>query len=62
MADTCSPFGIDTMQKQMEAEFDAWFARLQALTSEALEPDDWTGRWFDGYTPEQALEVGLEED
>lgn len=50
------------MQKRLEAEFNAWFARLQALTSRALEPDDWTGRWFDGYTPEQALTEGPEED
>lgn len=52
----------DTMEAKLNAEFEAWFAQLQALASEALTPEDWTERWFDGYTPEQALKDGPEYD
>lgn len=45
------------LQEKLDAEFNEWFAKVQALTDEALEPDDqWAGCWFDGYTPEEALE------
>lgn len=50
------------MEQRLNAEFDAWFAQLQALTSEALDPDDWPERWFDGYTPADALKAGPESD
>ncbi len=46
------------MEANLHADFDAWFKCLQALTSEPLYPPDWTERWFDGYTPEEALEDG----
>lgn len=47
---------------QLQAEYEAWFKRLQALTDEALDGDDWTGRWYDGYSPEEALAAGHDED
>lgn len=58
----CPPIDKTEMEKRLEAEFDAWFVRLQALTKDPLNQDDWTGRWFDGYTPEDALEDGPEVD
>jgi hypothetical protein len=51
-----------TMEQRLEEEFEAWFARLQALTPDELTPEDWTERWFDGYSPEEALEDGPEMD
>lgn len=45
------------IEARLNAEFDAWFAKLQALSKEALEPEDWADLWFDGYTPEEALEA-----
>ena len=57
---TCPPINKSEIEKRLEAEFDAWFARLQLLTSDALEPSDWTERWFDGYTPSDALAAGPE--
>lgn len=53
---------MSTAEAKLNAEFEEWFAKLQALTSEALVPEDWTERWFDGYTPADALEDGPEED
>lgn len=50
------------VEAKLNAEFDAWFAKLQALTSDALDQEDWTERWFDGYTPEDALAAGPESD
>lgn len=49
------------VEKQLNTEFDAWFAKLQVLAKEPLKQEDWTERWFDGYTPEEALEDGPEE-
>lgn len=46
----------------LNAEFDAWFCELQRLTDEPLTPSDWVGRWFDGYTQEDALKEGPETD
>ena len=51
-----------SMAEKLNAEFDAWFAQLQALTRKTLIPEDWTGRWYDGYTPANALEHGPETD
>lgn len=53
---------MSDLEAKLNAEFDAWFAKLQALTSKQLNPDDWPERWFDGYTPEEALEAGPEND
>ncbi len=50
------------MKTKLTAEFDAWFLRLQAHTDAALVPEDWTERWFDGFTPADALAVGPEND
>ena len=52
--------GMDQTESALQEAFDAWFARTQALTSEPLKPEDWTERWFDGYTPQEALEEGPE--
>lgn len=57
---TCPPIDKTEMEKRLDEEFNAWFARLQALTDEPLTPEDWPERWFDGYTPEEALEDGPE--
>ena len=51
-----------TLGEQLNAEFDAWFKRLQSLTSEQLIPEEWTGRWYDGYAPAEALQDGPDED
>lgn len=53
---------MSDMEARLNKEFDGWFARLQALTSRVLVPEDWTGRWFDSYTPEAALEAGPDCD
>lgn len=47
---------------KLQAEYDEWFKRLQALTSKVLLPEEWTGRWYDGFTPEEALKEGPEEE
>ena len=46
---------------KLKAEFDSWFARLQALTTEKLNPEDWTVNWYDGWTPEESLAHGPAE-
>ena len=48
--------------ERINAAYEAWFKQLQALTSVALDPDDWTGRWHHGYRPADALEEGPDED
>jgi hypothetical protein len=57
----CPPIDPTQIQKNLETDFDAWFTRLQALTPEVLVAEDWTERWFDGYTPEDALQDGSED-
>lgn len=52
---------MDTEEK-MNADYIAWFAKLQALTSRDLAPQDWVTRWFDGYSPSEALEEGPADD
>lgn len=52
---------MDTEAK-LNAEFNDWFGQLQALSDEQLVPEDWTERWFDGYSPKAALEAGPEND
>lgn len=42
----------------MEADFDEWFKKLQALATDKLDPDEWTVNWYDGWTPEESLEHG----
>jgi hypothetical protein len=51
-----------TIGETLNAEFEVWFAKLQALTERVLIPEEWTGRWYDHYTPEKALEDGPDED
>lgn len=46
----------------LNLDFDEWFTRLQALTNEALVEDDWVTRWYDHFTPEEALEDGPEDE
>ena len=47
------------IEARLNAEFDAWFAKVQALSKEPLgtPSEDWTELWFDGCTPEEALEA-----
>ncbi len=51
-----------TIAERLKAGFDRWFAELQALTNTRLEPEEWTGRWFDGFTPAEALPLGPEQE
>lgn len=51
-----------TLGEKLQAEYDAWFVQLQALSKDPLRPEDWTGRWYDGYTPAEALEDGPDSD
>ena len=51
-----------TLGETLQAQYDAWFGKLQALTDRALNPEQWTGRWYDGYTPAEALEDGPDHD
>ena len=54
---------MDDLKAKLDAEYMAWFAKLQALTDVALDPDaGWIGRWYDGYSPAEALEDGPEDD
>ena len=47
-------------EKKLNADFDEWFAKLQAISDVELTAEDWPERWFDGYTPAQALAAGPE--
>lgn len=48
---------MSDMETKLNAEFDVWFAKIQALSKEPIEPDeDWAELWFDGYTPEEAID------
>jgi len=58
---TCPPVERRDIEKRLQNEFDIWFAKLQNLSELELDPDDWTERWFDGYTPAAALEAGPPE-
>lgn len=58
----CPPVTRQEIEAGLNAQFDAWFGRLQSLTSRALDPEEWTGRWFDGWTPEEALAEGPEPE
>jgi hypothetical protein len=52
----------DTLGSRLGAQYEDWFKRLQAISKEPLDIDDWTGRWYDGYTPEEALDNGPDDD
>jgi hypothetical protein len=50
------------MSDRLNAEFDVWFAKVKALSKVPLDPSqDWAELWFDGYSPEEALEDYPEE-
>lgn len=45
------------LAERLNTEFEAWFAKVQALSKQPLEPsEEWAELWFDGFTPEEALE------
>jgi hypothetical protein len=48
------------MEAQLNDQYEAWFAQLQQLSTEPLNKDDWVERWFDGFTPAEALDAGPE--
>lgn len=49
-------------ESRLNAEFDAWFEKVKALSKEPLDPsEDWAELWFDGYTPEDALALNAED-
>ena len=51
-----------TLGETLQSEYNDWFQRLQALTDVVLHPDDWVGRWYDRYSPAEALEDGPDDD
>jgi hypothetical protein len=53
---------MDHLQTRLNAEYDAWFKQLQALTKDELDPDEWVDLWYEDYTPAEALEVGPEDE
>lgn len=58
----CPPTNNNEIEQRLQTEFDNWFAKLQEISTEQLDPEDWTGRWYDGYTPSDALAVGPEAE
>lgn len=46
----------------IQEQYRIWFEDLQHLTSRALDPKDWTGRWYDGFSPAEALAEGPDND
>lgn len=46
----------------IQTAYSEWFARLRALTDAPLIFEAYTGRWYDGYTPEDALRFGPDPD
>ena len=52
----------ETLGDYLQDKYDAWLEELQRLTSKVLDPSDWTGRWYDGYSPAEALEDGPDDD
>ena len=50
------------MSKKLEMEFDEWFNELKELSAGIVHPTGWVVRWFDGYTPSEALEEGPESE
>lgn len=47
----------ETLEQKLTTECDAWFARVEAILGHAPEPEEeWAALWFDGYTPEEAVE------
>jgi len=53
---------MSDFQTRINAEYDAWFKRLQALTKDELDPNEWVDRWYENYTPAEAMEIGPEDD
>lgn len=49
-----------SISDQVQMEFDVWFRQVQALTPDVLNPEEWTGWWFDGCTPAEAIAKGPE--
>jgi hypothetical protein len=48
---------VDDIETKLNAEFDAWFAKVRALSVDTIEPsEEWSDLWFDGCSPEEALE------
>lgn len=45
----------------LNAEYDAWIKKLEEIAGHELDPEEWTGRWYDGYTPKEAWEDGPED-
>jgi hypothetical protein len=56
---------MSDMEAKLNAEFDAWFAKVCEIAKCKLNADDdpiWAELWFDGYTPEEAVRACNEED
>lgn len=53
------------MEAKLNTEFDAWFVKVCAIAKCRLDADDdpiWAELWFDGYTPQEAVDACNEED
>jgi hypothetical protein len=48
--------------ESLEAEYMIWFAKLEAVAGKKLDPDQWVGRWYDYFAPEEAWEAGPERE
>lgn len=48
--------------EQLKASFEQWFKRLQSLTETKLVAEHWAERWYDGYSPQEALDSGPDPD
>jgi hypothetical protein len=52
-------------EAKLNTEFDEWFAKVCEIAKCRLDPDDdpiWAELWFDGYTPQEAVDACNEED
>ena len=54
--------GRPSIADRVRASYLEWFGALAKLAGRPLNEDDWTGRWYDGFTPEAALAAGPDPD
>jgi hypothetical protein len=48
---------VSDLEAKLNAEFDAWFEKVKAISKEPIEPNEgWAELWFDGYAPSEAAE------
>jgi hypothetical protein len=43
---------VSGLAAKLNAEFDAWFEKVKAISKEPIEPNEgWAELWFDGHAP-----------